>query len=271
MSNPEHALENQRGYVGKPASAEKAEVSQPLTGWTKLFHPRGPQVTLPVPCNDYRAAFEAVSLALDAGWLVQAPGLEEGEEKETVGWVLRGGFEKDGKLTPFVLLYSANEALTWSFLKVYLNSPEDVAAFEYAAKLKLAQLPDYEGNDKPQRGASAKTDKYIVGVPRPFQVVFKKNPKHDDTEQGKMKPARLFVRWVDQKPAGQTEEPAPQASAKQQLQREVAELLAAQGKTVAGLMCWLRVPDPHGTALGELTVEQLQAAKGKLRQATKVA
>ncbi len=186
-------------------------ISFPWSGWTKLYHKSGALVTLPVAMErlDYKALFDNVTAALDAGFLVQAPGLEEGEEKEQVGWVLRGGFEKEGQITPFVLLYAANDTMTWSFLKVYLNKKEDVEAFEYAARVKLDALTDYVGNDKPQRTASIKTDKFIVPVPKPFGVVFKKNPKHNDTEEGKMKPARLFVRWADQKPAAEPKADAP--------------------------------------------------------------
>lgn len=252
-----------------------------LSGWTKLYHPRGPQVTLPVPCNDYAAALEAVGLALDAGWLVQAPGLEEGEEKQ-VGWVLRGGFERDGQITPFVLLYAASEQLTWSFLKVYLNTEADVAAFEYASKVKLKDLPDYVGNDKPQRGASAKSDKYIVPT-RHFGVVFKKNPKHDQSEEGKMKPARLFVRWVDQRPAIEAQKPAEadkpakddeppfdefegqRQPTRLELEREVESLLVKTGKSLGGLMTWLK-KEP-GTKLSGLKMEDLLAARSKLQTA----
>ncbi len=172
------------------------EMHNPLCGWTKLFHPRGPQVTLPLP-PDPAAALAAVGAALDAGWLVTAPGLEEGEEREVIGWVLKSIHSNEDRETPFVLLYSANEALTWSILKVYLNTPQDQAAFEHASRMKLAEMPEYVGQDKPQRGTNHRTDTYIVPAPRPFGVVFKKNPKHDQTEAGKMKPARLFVRWAD--------------------------------------------------------------------------
>lgn len=243
-------------------------MSDAIYGTTRLWHPRGPQVTLPVTDLTPAGSLAQVAAYLDAGWLVEAPGLEEGEEKEQVGWVLRGGFEKDGEVTPFVLLYSTNEALTWSFLKVYLNNPEDVAAFEYAARVKLDQLPDYVGNDKPQRGASAKTDKFIVKV-RPFGVVFRKNPKHDpSTEEGKMKPARLFVRWADQKPAESAEHQGDttQLTPRVQKERQVQDLLAKTGKTLAGLMSWLKVPDVHGTQLSGLTEQQLDAALAKLRE-----
>jgi hypothetical protein len=178
-------------------------------GWMKLFHPRGPQVTLPVADVTPAGSLAAVAAYLDAGWLVTAPGLEDGEEKDTVGWVLRGTFEKEGEATPFVLLYSTNDALKWSFLKVYLNTDDDIAAFEHASRMKLEAIPEYVGADKPARGASGKTDRFILAAPRPFGVVYRKNPKHDPaTEEGKLKPARLFVRWTDQRPAAEADGPA---------------------------------------------------------------
>ncbi len=171
------------------------------SGSFDAFHRSGIRVKLPIlPGYDYAAAFACVTSAVEAGWLVTAPGLEDGEEKESIGWVLRGAFEKEGESTPYVLLYAANEALTWSILKVYLNRREDVDAFEFASGMKLDSIPDYIGDNKPQRGAAPKTDRFIVRAPKPFGVVFKKNPRHDDTEAGKMKPARLFVRWEHRKP-----------------------------------------------------------------------
>jgi hypothetical protein len=223
------------------------EEHNPICGWTKLFHPRGPQVTLPLP-PDPAAALAAVSAALDAGWLVTAPGLEEGEEKEQVGWVLKSIFSNEGRETPFVLLYSANEALTWSFLKVYLNTEQDVAAFEHASRMKLTELPEYVGQDKPQRSASGRTDKYIVPAPRPFGVVFKKNPKHDATEAGKMKPARLFVRWAESLPAAQ---PADESGCihdgqRKEIERRLEELAELGVKINITAFCkWAGSPLPY--------------------------
>src|ERR1051325_8129008 len=131
------------------------------TGTAKLYHPRGPLVTLPVP-SDPNEAFTHINRCLDAGWLVTAPGLEEGEHKEDVGYVLRGACDGMNETTPTILLYSTNEAHSFNFLKVYLNTADDVAAFEYAAKVKLADLPECAGNDKPERGKGPKTDRYIV-------------------------------------------------------------------------------------------------------------
>jgi hypothetical protein len=221
MSNPEHAIEHQAGYMGPKLSDVPASLWAPgmePSGWTKAYHPSGLLVTLPVRVSptDYRAMFAAVGAIAEAGFLAQAPGLEEGEEKETVGWCLKGEHERDGETTPFVLLYANNEQLKHSFLKVYLNRPEDVAAFEFAARLKLKDLPEYDGHDKPERGKSAKTDKYIVAPPRPFGVVFKANPKYDEAKKeaavkaGEVYPVpkRVFVRWADQRPEGKPAEPA---------------------------------------------------------------
>jgi hypothetical protein len=182
------------------------------TGWTKLWHPRGPQVTIPLvmPADEM---LQAVNSLLDQGWLVTAPGLEEGEEKEQVAYVLRSTYESEKGTTPVVLLYAANDTMKWSFLKVYLNRREDVQAFEHASGLVLANMPEYVGNDKPQRGAAQKTDRFIIAAPKPFGVVFKRNPKHDDTEAGKKKPARLFVRWEKSLPKAEgpdyNQQPAP--------------------------------------------------------------
>lgn len=184
--------------------AEKPEAA-PHTecGWVKLYAKCGAFVTIPVTEKplDYVAMATNVEAMIAAGFSVAAAGLDVGEEKDTVAFVLHGKHAKDGKTTPVVLLWNANEAYKWSFLKVYLNRPEDVEAFEYAAGVRLTQLPLYIGKDKPERGADADVDKFIIPIRKHFGVVFKKNPAHNpDTEEGKMKPARLFLRWADQKP-----------------------------------------------------------------------
>lgn len=177
-----------------------ADAKRPDCGWCKAYHRSGLLVTLPVCGPDAAAMFAAVDAIIAAGFTSNMPGLESGEEKETVAYVVHGEHERDGQGTPFVLLYSTNDAMKWSFLKVYLNKPEDVQAFEYASGMKLASIPLYVGQDKPARGANKQVDKFIVKS-KPFDVVFKANQKHDpNTEEGKMKPARLFLRWANQKP-----------------------------------------------------------------------
>ena len=179
----------------------------PDCGFCKLYTPEGVLVTLPVTAApaDYAAMLANVRAALAAGFLVNAPGLEGGEHRDDVGFVVRRSKQnEDGTETPVIDLYPAEDAIKFALLSVYLNRPEDVAAFEYAAKVKLDDLPPYIGTNKIERGANRQTDRLVVRVPKPFGVVWKDNPKYDPDEQDtkKKKPKRLFVRWADQKPAG---------------------------------------------------------------------
>lgn len=186
-------------------------------GVVYLYHPSGVKVALPVKPSDVpgdavtwaKAMLSDVSGMLEAGWLADAPGVEAGEQVEEVGYVVRQEFEKDGEVTPVILLYSTNDRLEYSFLKKYLNNPADIAAFEAASGMQLNRLPLYQGQDKPKRGASKAIDRIIVKAPKPFKVVLKKNPQYSEEERkaaldaGKTytKPARAFVRWFDQKPS----------------------------------------------------------------------
>ena len=68
-------------------SGEKMDSTTQVTGWTKLFHPAGAQVSLPVPLEPLsgeqaRAMFNSVGALIDAGFMVSMPGLEEGELAE---------------------------------------------------------------------------------------------------------------------------------------------------------------------------------------------
>lgn len=161
-------------------------------GWVKLFTPRGPQVTIPVTVNGPEDMMAFVHSFLDAGWLVQAPGLEAGEEKETFHHVVKEIVND----TTHISLYRDNDA--FRYLGVYLNRPEDEQAFELASGLKLSNLPEYVGVGHIERRKSASLDKFVITAPKPFSAVWKHNPKHDpDSEEGKKKPKRLFVRWAD--------------------------------------------------------------------------
>lgn len=178
------------------------------TGYTKLYHPRGPLVSLPVVGDTPAAMFACVTAMLDAGFVVAAPGLEVGEEREMASAVLHSTFERDGEITPTILLYAANEGLEFSFLKLYLNNDEDVKSFESACGVKLDSVPVYDGKDKPKRDGGSVAKKYIAKFPRPVSVVFKQNPKWSEEENAKCiaaqkpytVPKRVFVRWADAAP-----------------------------------------------------------------------
>lgn len=196
---------------------EHANVNEKYA-FVRVFHPRASlQVSVPIPIaaglsiDDASRLLASVDNLLMAGWLTMAPGLEAGEEKEDIGYVCRLDHETDGKTTPTVLLYSVNDQLTYSFLRRYMNTPEDVAAFEYASGMKYDSLPPYPGNDHPQRGVSPKTDRFIIKAPKPFGMVWKHNPRYKDAPAGQdtrslaEKRKRDFFRWSTQIPAAHAE------------------------------------------------------------------
>lgn len=235
---------------------------KPLCGWTRLFHPRGVQVTLPVGIGfDFGAAFAEVDAALSAGWLVREVGLEAGEEKDTVAFVLRGQSEGRDGTTDFLLLYSDNDAYKFSFLKVYLNKEADVQAFEAASGMTLASIPVYIGQDKPERGKNKRVDEgFIIPARKAFGVIFKANPKWSkeaaDAAASRKEmytvPKRVFVRWDGTKPS----EPAQGAAQRQEEnglvtsgQVQVIEDLLKELKEVGGrlepkaILNWLKAND----------------------------
>lgn len=176
-------------------------------------------MSLPVIGDTPAAMFAYVTALMDAGFVVAPPGLEAGEEKELINGILRGAIEHDGEETPTLLLYAANEGMEWSVLRVYLDTPDDVKAFEAACGVKLDAIPVYEGKDKPKRDGSKTAQKYIFRTAKPVPVIFKQNPKYDEAEAAAAlaankpytKAKRIFLRWdgvapaADQPPAG----PAP--------------------------------------------------------------
>lgn len=183
--------------------------TEPPTAWVKLYHPRGVDVRLPLPVGraplnaaDWRNVLASVDAALDAGFLVTAPGLEAGETRELVGAVVcRAKDDRDGGSTSVIDLYAAGDPAVNRFrlLSVYLNTEADEEAFERASGLRLDQLPTAVVPAPIERGKSRQLDQFVVAVAKPFAVAWKPNPKHDPAEQDKtkMKPKRLFSRWPD--------------------------------------------------------------------------
>ena len=178
-----------------------------VCAWTKAFHSSGLFVTLPVPVNgenyDYAHAFRAVSLALEAGWLVNLPGLEAGEQREEIGYVLRRTKVNDDRSeTPIIDLYPNHERATFKCFSHYLNSPDHVKAFEVASGVSLASLKNLPGAT-PERVGNWARDGFIVKAPRPFGVILEPNERYNESEAEAAKKAnkvykvakRVFVRW----------------------------------------------------------------------------
>ncbi len=198
----------------------------------RLYTANGAEVLVPLPrLGEGEAGPDFIALlalanseaarAIEAGWRVSgAASLDAGESREDVGWVVRT--TKDGRSgTVNVLhLYSTNAGWTKPFLVVYLNTREDIQAFEAASGLDVANLPEYVGEGRIEKGKKAQTDALVIRVRRPFAAVHAPNPKYSEAEAQATKaankaytiPKKKFVRWAEAKSGA----PAPTAPAPQQ-------------------------------------------------------
>jgi hypothetical protein len=192
------------GAPRKQKSIQKGDVRMNTdflkeNGWVKLFHPSSAQVTIPLRLDkpilvvEAQALMESVTSLLQAGFSVDAPGLEDGEHVEEIGFVVRRTkANADGTETPVVDLYPARG--NFRLLGKYLNNEADIQAFEVACSLNLNSLPLYEGDNSVERGKNPKLDKYVVALKHPVKVIWKLNPKYAG-ENDKKSSKRLFVRW----------------------------------------------------------------------------
>lgn len=167
----------------------------------RMYHPSGVSVSIPIDpdtsfSNDSAVnIFESIGKLISVGFLVNAPGLEEGETIEEVSFVSRRQGSDD---TPIVAFYVANPKLVKKFLHVYLNTPEDIAEFEKACDLKLSSIPLFEGNqflDKDKPAAK----KYIVPLKNPIKLVWKVSEQWNKWKaeggEGKEPHKRILVRY----------------------------------------------------------------------------
>jgi hypothetical protein len=126
-------------------------------GWVKLFHPSSAQVTIPLFLDkpilvaEAQALIASVTSLLQSGFSVDAPGLEEGDHVEEIGFVVRRTkANTDGTETPVVDLYPARG--NFRLLGKYLNNDADIQAFESACGVVLNTMPLYEGDNSVERG-----------------------------------------------------------------------------------------------------------------------
>lgn len=147
----------------------------------------------------------SVDNLLAAGWAVNLPGIEQGENVAEIGYVARR--EKyntnDGSTTPIIDLYENKDPQrggAFKLIHLYLNTAEDVAAFESACGITLSQIPLYEADAAIERGKGK--DKYVLALRAPAKLVWKLNPRYEGKDD-KKNAKRLFVRWHSHQPAGQ--------------------------------------------------------------------
>jgi hypothetical protein len=168
------------------------------TFWTTGHLPNGAKVSFTIPITDlnnaYGEALAFTSKLLADGFMLSEPGLEAGELREQVGYMVRRQKKnEDGTYTPVIDLYLNNDRTVFKFLSVYLNSEDEIRAYEAASGIKLVSMTLLPGKASVERNDEEQA-KYIVKAPAPFNVVFKLNPQYDPNSDEK-KPKRLFERW----------------------------------------------------------------------------
>jgi hypothetical protein len=211
--NPLQALEKITPAQG--GSMEDSSNTAQVTGWIKLYHPSGAQVSLPLPLLARLTTQQAMDVLgsvceyLNVGFLVNAPDLEDGELVEEVNAVARREAKDE---TPIIDFYSSNMKLLKKFMHVYLNTEQDVFAFEEATGLKLAALPVYDGALAIARDDN-KARKYIVNLPRPIKLAWNLSPKWEEWKaaggEGNEPHKRMLTRYETGLPAAAKGEPAP--------------------------------------------------------------
>jgi hypothetical protein len=193
-------------FLAPPTQGGKMDTAQ-TTGWIKLYHPSGAQVSLPVPLLSRLTTEQAmdmlgsVSEYINAGFLVNAPGLEDGELLEEVNAV---ACREAKDRTPIIDFYSSNTKLLKKFMHVYLNTEQDVAAFDEATGIQVTSLPVYDGALAIARDDN-KAGKYIVNLPRPLKLIWNLSPKWEEWKaaggEGNEPHKRMLVRYETGAPA----------------------------------------------------------------------
>ena len=168
-------------------------------GWVRLYHPSAAQVTIPLHLDnpiseaDARTLLASVANLITAGFAVDAPGLEDGEHIEEIGFIVRRSkANTDGSETPVVDLYPLHG--NFRLLGKYMNNEADLNEFEAACGVQLTSLPMYEGDNTIERGKNPKMEKYVIPLKRPVKVIWKLNPRYEG-ENDKKNAKRIFVRW----------------------------------------------------------------------------
>lgn len=115
-----------------------------------VWHPTGVRIELPLPAAPIEA-FAYVSECLAAGFLVSAPN-NEGLDKLEVSYVIRGQVTNDGVTKDRMYLYADwGKPEYGSQMVLYMNTPEDAAAFEAASHIRISDLKVVRGKAGPIR------------------------------------------------------------------------------------------------------------------------
>lgn len=168
-----------------------------------LYTPDGVRITFVNEFASYAEVIAETRAALAAGFTVREAGIEAGEHTESISAVMRREWiGKDDKQKRVVDLYGENPALKFKMFTVYMDTAEDVAAFEAATGLRYDSLSIYTNKTAAERD-DRNTAQLIRTLATAVKVVYRMVERDE-------KEVKEFVRWHSAAPAPQpTATPAP--------------------------------------------------------------
>lgn len=169
------------------------------TVWIQLYTPGGAKLGVTIGFADGKFTETLPPVALidamiaEGGYLLDAPGVEPGEDVESILYVCRKDHTdtKTGAIVPHIALYSENDNLQMRWLGIYLDTPDDVAAFELATGLQVDKLPIWNSDMHPKQRNDPKYRSVIVKLPKSIRVARETYQNKDGENRHKLK------RYVD--------------------------------------------------------------------------
>lgn len=121
----------------------------PNTIWIKAFAPDGFQVGLTLAISSAADALRVIEEVKAAGFTPQVPPEHDPSNVELIDVVMRREQVRDGGSVPIIDFFPAwqhgNKFGKYKHVSHYLDTADDVAAFESASGLKLDSIPLYNG------------------------------------------------------------------------------------------------------------------------------
>jgi hypothetical protein len=157
-------------------------MSDANTIWTTGYTADGFRVSLTLDINADADTVQALLAKLDlvraAGITPNAPGLEQGQEKEPIGAVMKRQKPSDG--TPIIDFYPQWKGAfgKFKYASMYLDTADEIAEFEAQSGLKLNDIPLYDAQQPYQRTAD-KPHRCEIKVKRSFEIVREKVGEDD--------------------------------------------------------------------------------------------
>jgi hypothetical protein len=135
---------------------------------------------------------------------------------------------------PHVAFFHENEKLVMRWTHHYLDSEQERQEFEAWSGLKLAEMPDKEGNAHPQRSGKAVDTKYLVRLPSERALMrittYEKVQENGvDVWQAENSVESYIMPKAEEKPASPAPAPSPTPAAPKHWSEDAAQITLVDG------------------------------------------